>query len=397
MEKVKVGILGLKRGFSHLTGCLAAKNIEVIGCADRLKDLRDKAEGIVDAKKVKVLAEFDDLLELKPDAVVIVSNGRLQASHSIKAMKAGCHVLSEIPGAFTQEEITQIILTAGYTGKQYMMAENTCFWDFFRYWRKWLLEGQFGAVSLAEGEYLHYLPYSMIDDSGNRYTPQEVREKNIKNVHPLWRADQPPIQYSTHDIGPLLEVLDDRIVSVSCYNSAFRCNQAPLRADGQIALFKTAKGSLIKIMVTLNTRRPGSHNYRLFGTLGSAEWYTHENFCRIFKKDKDEASGWDCADIGFAASGEDTSGHGGADAKMPYYFAKALLEGKQMPIDVYRMSDFTLPGILAARSADIGGQPVDIPDMRPIPFEGTKFWDHIGLPENEPHFWKYKPPSNKQD
>jgi len=34
-------------------------------------------------------------------------------------------------------------------------------------------------------------------------------------VRPVWRADQPPIQYLTHDLGPLLEVLDDRVVSVN--------------------------------------------------------------------------------------------------------------------------------------------------------------------------------------
>jgi hypothetical protein len=48
------------------------------------------------------------------------------------------------------------------------------------------------------------------------------------------------------------------------------------------------------------------------------------------------------------------------------------------------MADFTLPGILAARSAELGGQPIVVPDLRRGPYTGTPFWDHVGLPETEP-------------
>ena len=68
-----------------------------------------------------------------------------------QAMEAGCHVMSEVPGAFTQEEIMHIVATADRTGKQYMLAENSCFLDFLRYWRKWILEDRFGSISIADG------------------------------------------------------------------------------------------------------------------------------------------------------------------------------------------------------------------------------------------------------
>ena len=55
-----------------------------------------------------------------------------------------------------------------------------------------------------------------------------------------------------------------------------------MRSDGQIALFHTQKGTLIKIMVTLNTIRPSEHRYRLFGTEGSAEMFSYENCTRYF-------------------------------------------------------------------------------------------------------------------
>lgn len=90
-------------------------------------------------------------------------------------------------------------------------------------------------------------------------------------------------------------------------------------------------------------------------------------------------------DIGSAARGDDTSaGHGGTDFKTAYTFTQAIVEGKTVPINGYRMCDFTLPGIIAARSAELGGQPLTVPDIRRRAFEGTRFWDHVGLPEEEP-------------
>jgi predicted dehydrogenase len=385
LAKLRVGILGLRRGLSHLRNFMAVEDAEVIGAADRVEKWRNRAAEIVDPQKVKLVCEFEELLELKPDAVVVASNGRCQAAHAIQAMAAGCHVMSEVPGAFTHQEINHIILHAERYQRQYMLAENSCFLDFLRYWRKWILEDRFGPISIAEAEYLHYLPTSMVDEEHNQYSPAEWRERDLQGLRPLWRADQPPIQYLTHDLGPLLEVLDDRVVSVTCMSGPTWSREAPLRPDGQIALFRTAKGSLIKIMVTLNTRRPGAHNYRLFGTDGSAEWYSHEGFCRRFGRERSHDQGWERIDIGTAALAEaQSAGHGGTDIQTAYYFTKAMLQGKQVPIDVFRMADFTLPGILAARSAELGGQPIVVPDLRRSTYRGTLFWDHVGLPEMEP-------------
>jgi predicted dehydrogenase len=335
--------------------------------------------------------DFGDLLKLKPDAVVVASNGRLQARHAVQALNAGCHVLSEVPGAYTHEEINHIVMAVERNDRQYMLAENSCYLDFLRYWRRWLLQDRFGPISIAEAEYLHYLPNSMIDSERTKFTPDQVREQGLTAVNPLWRADQPPIQYLTHDLGPLLNVLDDKVVSVTCRSGPYWCSQAPLRTDGQIALFQTAKGSLIKIMVTLNTRRPGSHNYRLFGIEGSTEWYSHEGFCRRFGRERGERDGWERVEIGTAAKDVDkTAGHGGTDIQMARSFVNAVLAGRRVPIDVFRMSDFTLPGILANRSAEMGGNPVSVPDLRRTPFVGTDFWDHVGLPEDEPAATDYR-------
>jgi hypothetical protein len=142
-------------------------------------------------------------------------------------------VLSEVPGAFTEEEFVRLRAAVQLTGKTYMMGacgeagENACYWDFLRYFRRWIADGRLGPVSIAEAEYLHAgqrltgLPHTLWTPEGRHFTPaspqapSEARARGITDVRPVWRADQPPIQYLTHDLGPLLEVLDDRAVTVT--------------------------------------------------------------------------------------------------------------------------------------------------------------------------------------
>ena len=385
MEKLKVGVLGLGRGKSHLKGFLALENAEVIGACDRFPKLRELGEEIAEGRNVKIVPEFDELLEMRPDAVVVATNGKLQVEHACQAMEAGCHVLSEVPGAYSFEEFVRLRNVVQQTGRFYMLAENSCFLDFLRYWRKWLTEGRIGPVSIAEAEYLHYLPYTLVAPDGSRLAPSEARAQGRTDLVDLWRADQPPIQYLTHDLGPLLEVLDDRCVSVVCLEAPWRGPETPLRSDGQIALYHTAKGALIKILITLNTPQPGAHRYRLMGVQGTAEWFSYEGFCRLIEWVLREPETWQRVDIGTAPPDVDAStGHGGTDVAIARHFTESLLDGKPPPIDVYRAIEYTLPGILAARSAELGGQSIAIPDMRLEPFEGTRFWDYVGLPDKDP-------------
>ena len=172
---------------------------------------------------------------------MVASNGELQVGHAIQAMEAGCHVLSEVPGAYTEEECVRLRAAVERTGKVYMLGENTCYWDFFRYFRKWVQPRTASAPSPSpKGSTCTTSPARWPAGRDDRH-PREARARGAREARPTWRADQPPIQYLTHDLGPLLEVLDDRCVSVSCRSAPWRNPEAPLRADGQIALFQTAR------------------------------------------------------------------------------------------------------------------------------------------------------------
>ena len=59
-------------------------------------------------------------------------------------------MLSEVPGAYTPEEWLQIRAAVEASGRRYMLAENLSFMDFIRYWRRWHLDGRFGARPVTE-------------------------------------------------------------------------------------------------------------------------------------------------------------------------------------------------------------------------------------------------------
>ena len=69
-DKMRVGILGLGRGLTHLKSFLAIEEAAVIGACDRVPRLRDRAREQIDAAgtTAPLLEEFDELLALGPAA-----------------------------------------------------------------------------------------------------------------------------------------------------------------------------------------------------------------------------------------------------------------------------------------------------------------------------------------
>jgi hypothetical protein len=60
----------------------------------------------------------------------------------------------------------------------------------------------------------------------------------------------------------------------------------------------------------------------------------------------------------------DQAGHGGGDFWELYYFAREVLENVPAPWNIYEACDVTLAGIMAVRSQEANGMPMEIPDFR---------------------------------
>ena len=81
MEDVTVGILGLGRGFAHLRNFLATDGARVIGACDWYESRHDCANTHLASvgKKAELMRNYDDLLALQPDAIVVASHGKPMA------------------------------------------------------------------------------------------------------------------------------------------------------------------------------------------------------------------------------------------------------------------------------------------------------------------------------
>jgi predicted dehydrogenase len=264
----------------------------------------------------------------------------------------------------------EIVKAVRRTGLKYMMAENCCYWGYIREYKKIVASGRLGEVLYAEGEYLHHIPGLMY------YNPKLGASASIEEIakHPdtkrTWRATLHPINYPTHDLGPILEILDDRCVSVSCLATppAYGPDYAPA---AEVAIFKTAKDRVIKILCEFSLPRPAHHYFMLMGTKGSLEsprgLAPPEHILYVEGENMNTWSrmAWDTRILGGPREAL-ASGHGGADWYISREFLDCILKDTPPPIDVYRAMDYTLPGICAVESAKKGGAAVKIPDPRKI-------------------------------
>lgn len=354
---IKLGVVGLKRGAYVAWTLIGDDNVVIRAIADSDPETLRLCKEDYEKNGVKDLLCFDSIEELLKsdiDAVYIATDKPLHTKHSIMALEAGKHVLSEIPVIESIEEI-ELLRNAvkAHPEQKYMAAENCFYWEFIQGWKKMFEAGRFGEILYAESEYLHATH------------PDEIKPYSPENH---WRRFNPAITYLTHNLGPLLYILDDYCVSVSCMApKVAKYNQYSVGDENGIAIFRTAKGAVIRIFIGFGMYVGYDHNFALYGTRGSiltdktkpleeahsfAKLYdtpdTFEKFTEIPVK---------------LSKTNDVYGHGGVDAKMIRDFIRCIIEDTAPPIDVEMGIRISLPGIIAAQSAEQGGALLKIPEL----------------------------------
>ncbi len=319
----------------------------------------------------KVYDNFDQFLEHDMDAVMIASPPSCHAPQSIAAMKAGKDVLSEIPACVTVAEAKELVRTVRETGQTYMTAENCNYLGLIDTWRRLVADGRLGKPLYAEGEYMHDVRHMMRRRWVDAVLPhQKMRGPNSRT----WRASFHPIRYSTHEIGPLLAVLDDRVAEVMAADTGVNTSKALGATDMAVALMRTAGGVLIKELAGFSIAQPKGHRYfMLQGTRGLLEterWSedTHDTLAYFddvpnLKNMMRMPTSMVSKGI-YPATAASSKGHGGVDGVMVLDFINCLWDRKPSPIDVYSGLDMTLPGILGAESAGSGSGWLKVPDPR---------------------------------
>lgn len=356
-DHIKLGVIGLGRGQEVVSLAVGEPTIKIRAICDKnpekleaAKDFYTKA-GLIDG--ILCFDNASDLMASDIDAVYIATDAIFHVPYVKMAMEAGKHVISEIPAVNSIEEARELkAIVRAHPELKYMCGENCCYWAFIQAWKRMYDEGRLGEAVFAEAEYLHAVYPSQF--------------KPLDKNH--WRTFNPAIHYITHELGPLLYIMNDRCVSVSCIEPEIRYDPNKHGSENAVAIFKTAKGAAIKIFIGFGAYVGFDHNYSIYGTRGMLETdrtkvlKEKHTFARIpeidsgFTKNKIEMP----ITIGFPGA-DINKGHGGADLVMLKDFVKCILEDKEPPIDVDMGIQMTVPGLIAHQSALQGGTSLEIP------------------------------------
>ncbi|MCX5659253.1 MAG: Gfo/Idh/MocA family oxidoreductase [Planctomycetota bacterium] len=355
-RRIRLGIWGLGRGMSFYKTC-ASLNIDVVAGCDYNEHMRTNFSA--HNPGAFVTANADEFLAQDFDAVLLATFCPAHAPDAIRCMEAGKHVLSEVTAFHTMAEGVALIEAAQKTGKVYNLAENYP-WTQSNMWlaRKWK-EGLFGDLMYAEYEYVHEcrtLAYTYID--GKPVMPGH-------HVH-SWRSWLNFHYYNTHSLGPVMIITGTRPVRTVALPgkltlAGFAAGDARGMGGPGPSLLTMDNGGLVRNLMGATTN--DTHAARLWGTLGAAQMVGQGLQLRL------GASGhspmyavrptWD--ELGTLAA---SSGHGGGDFWVLYYFAREILYGTPAPWNLFASADVTIPGIQAYRSALQDGQPMECPDFR---------------------------------
>ncbi len=353
---VKMGVVGLRRG-RLIKNAFGAKHFDITAVCDRAEiPLRDGVKMCEEAGyKVQGFDNYDDFIaNADIDAVLIATDAVCHVPYVIKALEAGKHVLSEIPAINSVEEARMLKeAVKAHPHLKYMNAENACYWTFIQSWKEMYQNGKLGEAVYAESEYIHSGDYRNFKKPAN---PDH------------WRLWNPTIKYLTHNLGPLLYILDDKCVSVSCMGSDVVYNPYAKVTKTDAAIFKTEKGAVIKILISFGAYHGFDHNFSIFGTRGTLETditkplekaHTFARFADVPGTLEEKMD----IPLGLKKPNEPWDEHGGADRKMVLDFIRCIIEDAPSPIDVDLAINMALPGIIAAESAANGGQVMQIPEI----------------------------------
>ena len=356
-NQIRVGVVGGRRGTGHVAAIAASNgHLRFEGVYDPIVATMDSF--LAEQGHGTAWRSFEEAVA-NCDLIILASPQQYHAPQAAMSLRAGVHVLSEVPAAVSMEQASMLLAAARESGAKYMIAENYCYFRENMIVAALARSGAFGKLYFGEAEYLHEMKSWHRPGGGEpswRY---------------FWQVGKNAITYPTHSLGPLLQWMDDRIVSVSCIGTGRWTNPENEMEDTVTLSAKTRKGGLIRMRLDLLSNRPEIYNYyALQGTGGAYEsgrgfgdkprLYLEGVNAHDSWRTLEEAAG-DLMPARYANPPIGT-GHWGSDAWPLLDLLDAIEADKTPPLDIYAALNMTLPGIISEQSIAAGGNWLAVPD-----------------------------------
>ena len=347
--------------------------------------------------------DFDAVLASDVDAVAIFTQRWTHGPLVVKALRAGKHVYSAVPMAISVDEIRDIIEAVRETGLTYMMGETSYYNPATVFARKQVADGAFGRVFYSEGDYVHDM------DLGFYAAYQYSGGADWKRT-----ASYPPMHYPTHSLGGVLGAIPGHAVSVSCIgvrddrgDGVFDREVSQFGNDfsNATALFELDNGGIMRINEMRRVGYPSQireSRFRYFGTEASLEqiatvsvWQDKQDVTDISEElttrpsmPLDDPSLAHIAPelreafvSGYAPVHDEDrlpavyhgvpSGHEGSHHFLVDDFVRAVVDGTLPTVNAWVAARYTMPGIVAHRSALQGGERLDVRDFGDAPADSA--------------------------
>lgn len=333
------------------------------------------------SEKCTAFTEFDDIIKLKPDAIIIASSWITHIDFACKAMENGIAVACEVGGAYNLEQCYKLVKTQEKTGTPFMFLENCCYGRLEQMALTMKEKGVLGKIVHCNGGYKHDLRESLTSSyEKKRYRLGEYIARNGET-------------YPSHEFLPLARLLNinkgnrplylysmaSPALGISDYAKEHYPDNHPVNTlnikHGDIitTVIKCANGETITLELDTTLPRPYSRGIEVRGTKAAI----FEDTASVFIDGKDQKFDmcWNKCwgniekyykkydSVLWKKIGKDSVGtHNGTDYLEFWDFFDCLLKKKPMPIDVYDAA-LTMAITPLSEQSIATGMPVPIPDF----------------------------------
>lgn len=150
LRVIQVGVGGFGRTWVEVLA--RSEEVEVVGLVDVDEDVLGEAGKRLGVDEL--FTDFEEALdEVDAEAVLDITPPKFRKEITLKALKAGKHVLSEKPLALSMEDAEAIVRAAEESGRTYMVSQNYRFNPVPRTIRKLLKEEARGRLGYVLVEY----------------------------------------------------------------------------------------------------------------------------------------------------------------------------------------------------------------------------------------------------
>ncbi len=354
---IRVGIVG--------TGAFAQEFIPlfrdhpqvdgVVLCDHDAVKLRESAarHGLADtAPSLDAICARDDV-----DALAIYTQHWMHGPQAVQGLRAGKHVCTAVPPAFSFEQLDELVRTVRETGRTYALMETSSFRRELIWARERYREGAFGQMLYLEGEYFHDWSHGLTDVWAWRYGPG-------------WEdrcGGEMPFSYVTHSAGGIMSVTGAHAVAVSSLGIAvagdpYFSKSRPHGNDvaNQVAMLRMSDGSAAKLCEFRRIGHPEREAFRFYGTEASMENPPYQWSTRTEQQVIDFPAYQDRLPASLVALG--SNGHGGSHPHLVHDFVMSIVEGRLPFNHVWAAARYCLPGLVGIESARQGGALLPVPD-----------------------------------